>query len=132
MAINVEKYKGFLEGVIKEHGFNDSCLYIVPSIQEWARKNNIEENNPDRAAMVAWRTETNIPDFVFLKVIPDDEIASIKSATMYYGFFNQINKLKDDASFLKHTVLHEIAHAKGIKDEKEADKWAFEKLEECL
>lgn len=129
MPIDVEIYKEFLKEIIKEYGLNNSYLYIVPNIQKWATERGIEERNPYRAAMVAFRKESNTPDFIFLNVIPDDEIESIKTVMIYHGFANKVNKLKDEILFLKHTILHEIAHAKGIKDETAADRWAFEEMD---
>ena len=48
------------------------------------------------------------------------------------GFYEEVEKfLKDGLSCLKHLMLHEIGHAKGIPQsgEKEADKYAFAEMD---
>ena len=43
-------------------------------------------------------------------------------------FYEEAKRLNDDISFLTYLMLHKIAHAKGIVENDQADKWAFERM----
>ena len=103
-------------------------LKIVPSVQEWCRKNEIEEDNPFRIAKCICRTD-GTRDIVFAEELTDDMIQSAKGSMMFRGFISGVESLDTDSKFLIHTVLHEIACPvlKTI-DQVSRDKWAFDQM----
>ena len=128
MTYNVEKHIGQLRDLMRQYGLTQSKLVLVDDVAKWVKEHKITETNPFRAAVAVRRTASQIRDIVVLKEIPADEVESIKSAMKFRGFYGQTERLNDEWLFIKHLVLHEIAHCKDISDEKNADQWAFDNL----
>jgi hypothetical protein len=62
-------------------------------------------------------------------VITDEMSSSVKYAMEFRGFSGAAQELAEPRMFLRHLVLHEIAHGlDGDRSEQDCDRWAFEQL----
>jgi hypothetical protein len=89
----------------------------------------LAEDNPSRAGKIVKSRETGRFLILLPECITSEMSSSIKYAMEFRGFDRAVDVLADPLTFLRHLVLHEIAH--GIDDahsEQDCDRWAFEQL----
>jgi hypothetical protein len=104
---------------------------IVPDVDQWCINHNIidsKEYYPFRVARHLYSNEKDQHLILFAKEITQGMMDSVISLVIIRLGNEHQDIIKDELSFIKHTTLHEIAHAKGIFDELEADKWAMQQL----
>lgn len=128
MSIKVTEHRKLLEDMIKSHGLIFSILFIVPNVIKWVNGHTAKETSVVTIAMACPRKTRCVCDFTFINEIPDNAVEARKNLLVENGFHEEVKRLKDGASFLTYLMLHKIAHAKGIAEDHEADKWAFEKM----
>lgn len=119
LFINTETYKGRIESVLCKHGLSLKDIVFVDKIRD--------EQNPWRIAHCEQKGKGPI---IILKLIPRDCVISIKDTLGSYGLEDKVQFMKDDWSFVEHTVLHEVCHVlHKDKTERECDIWAFNEME---
>ena len=125
-----ETYRGALEAEIRRHASRPVELVIVEDIAGWAasRKGNAKGNPPAISVVDGTTGQWGI---VLRRSIDADWIGSILSRVELGGFPQTRAVLNTPEIFLRHLVLHELAHLEngwGQEDEENCDAWAFERL----
>lgn len=113
--------------ILSTYGITQAEIIYVPNVQDWANTNSLPDNNPERIAMTARRSNSNIWDIILKEDIDENDIPGVTGA-MHYRGFKYVDKIADVKTFVLHTFLHEVAHALGHKEELDADYWAYEEL----
>jgi hypothetical protein len=104
----------------------------VPNIQAWCKAIGMPEDNPFLCGKTVQRLETGCHLILLAARITPEMQASVISAMLFHGKLppGEIALLANPQTFLKHLVLHEVAHAIGhSRSEEECDRWAFQQLE---
>lgn len=107
----------------------DADVEIVPSIQEWCKRHGIPEDNPSRTGKTLKNLASGRHLILLLDVITDDMCCSAKSVMELRGFAGVFQELAEPRTYLRHLVLHEIAHGlDSDRSEQDCDRYAFEQL----
>lgn len=125
-----ETYRQILEAEILRHSMQAVDLLIEDDIAAWAaeRQGNMP-GNPPAAAIV--NGEDGSWCILLRRTIDSDWVPSILDRIEFGGFSRAKEILSTPEMFLKHLVLHELAHLMNDwrqDKENECDGWAFEKL----
>ena len=113
-------------GLIRRSGLA-ADVEVVPSIQEWCKQHGVPEDSPFRSGKTLKNTDTGRHLILLPEIITDDMRSSVKSAMELRG--SSVQDLVEPLTFLRHLVLHEIAHGlDGNRSEQDCDRWAFEQL----
>ena len=102
---------------------------VVLSIQDWCKENGVEEDSPFRTGKTLKNLTTGRHLILLPDVITDEMASSVRFAMEFRGFAGAVEQLAEPITFLRHLVLHEIAH--GLDDkrsERDCDRWAFKQL----
>ena len=70
---------------------------------------------------------TDDSSIVMMSPLPENFLGST-SSILYLGLEKYRWVTESDLRAAKHLLLHEIAHVRGILDEREADEWAYAEL----
>src|SRR4030067_1909368 len=126
--IQVTEHRILIEKMLMDYNLKREWLKIVPSIQEWGQKNDVEEDHPFRIPKCICRTD-GTRYLLFAEELTDDMISSAKGSMMIRGFVSEVPLLDTDFKFLIHTVLHEIAcPVLRTIDQVTRDEWAFAQM----
>jgi len=107
----------------------EADVEVVPSIQEWCKQHGVPEESPSRTGKIVKNTTTGRYLILVPDVITDEMSSSVKYAMEFRGFSSAVRELAEPLAFLRHLVLHEIAHGlDGDRSEQDCDRWAFEQL----
>ena len=122
-------YAAAIKEALLAAGLGDAHLFIVQSVQDWARDHGIRESNPFRAGLAA-RAQDDTPAVVLLSILSTEIQQSVVPALEMRGFSEDTTRLEAPGAFLEHLVLHEIAHlVLGVgATESECDSWAFTRM----
>jgi hypothetical protein len=88
----------------------DADVEVVPSIQEWCKRNGVPEDSPFRTGKTVKNMTTGRHLILLPDVITDEMSSSVKYAMEFRGFSGVVRELAEPLTFLRHLVLHEIAH----------------------
>ncbi len=127
---DAEKYRHILEAELRRHSTQTVDLLIEDDIAAWAAKRHGNmPGNPPAAAIV---NKANGSWIILLRrTIDRDWTLSILDRIDLGGFSQVKEVLNTPEMFLKHLVLHELAHLMNDwhqDKENECDAWAFESL----
>ena len=127
---DAEKYRVMLESALRSHASRSVELSIVDDIGDWAasRNGNATGNPP---AMAVTDCGTGAWAILLRRSIDSSWVSSILSRIEVGGFHETRSILASPEDFLRHTVLHELAHLEngwGQDHEEACDGWAFERL----
>ncbi len=114
--------------ILDNQKLKSTVIYIVDSVKDWANAHGITEKNPFRLAIAGKRSNSEIWDIAIKSTITTEEIKGATSGMWFKGFKHYKELEENLEKFIFHTFLHEIAHAIGMKDELEADNWAYDEL----
>ena len=104
-------------------------VHVVPSIQEWCQENGVTEDSPWRAGKIVRSNENGRYLILLAEQITPEMASSAISALEFRGFVADAGVLSDPQAFVRHLVLHEIAHGlDGTRSEAACDAWAFQQL----
>jgi hypothetical protein len=107
----------------------DADVEVVPSIQEWCKQRGVPEESPFRTGKTLKNMTTGRHLILLPDLITDEMASSVRYAMEFRGFTGAAQQLADPLTFLRHLVLHEIAHGlDGDRSEQDCDRWAFEQL----
>lgn len=119
-----------LESELRSHASQSVELLIVEDIADWAAsRNGNAKGNPPAMAVTDGATEAWA--ILLRRSIDSAWIASILSRIEFGGFHQARSILALPETFLRHTVLHELAHLEngwGQDREEACDEWAFARL----
>ena len=120
--IRTEKFRDDITRVLNRHGYDEKNILYVEDVHEWEMKNYPETlSYPFTPAMCRRNPETGEVLIVINKNFSSDHILHSILPAMWIRGIKDTERLEDDWYFTQHTILHEIAHSKGIANEKEAD-----------
>ncbi len=128
---NADDYASALQAELSRHASRPVKLMIVDDIAGWtAERDEPCARNPSAMAI----TDGDGADWaVLLRRCLTDEAVDGVLGRMRAGGFRDVDERLDCAErFLRHTVLHELAHLErfpGKEHEDECDRWAFERME---
>jgi hypothetical protein len=131
---DAEEYRPEMESALAMHSPRPVALLIVPDISEWAieRCTNAKGNPP---AMAVVDQATRGWGVLVRRAMNAAEVKSILDRIAWNGRHAAHSALCSPSVFLRHVVLHELAHlANGWEQDKEddCDDWAFERLHHAL
>lgn len=130
VILDSEIYRDLLEATLHEHGSCPVDLLIVDEIADWAKTRQCnEKSSPPAMAIVD--NITGRRGILLRRSLDSEWIASILSRIELSGFQSTAVVLNSPEMFLKHLLLHELAHLEnGWKQERESDcdAWAYQKL----
>jgi hypothetical protein len=133
--VDTEDHRDKLEAVIRAHSPRPADLLIVPRVAEWCAERN-GECSGDPIAMAITDGASGHWGILLRRHLTESAIDNVFSRMEIGGhFWNCREQLRDPTQFLKHTVLHELAHLANdwSQDrENECDQWAFERLEGAI
>lgn len=123
-TIDVGLLRPELDRMLARYGLPPEALLLVPSVQEWAQSKGLVEDDP-------WRLATAFPAIggvVMMSPLLSDFMGST-STFIHLGLDRYQWVIENDLRAVKHLLLHEIAHLRGIPDERGADEWAYNELQ---
>ena len=119
-----------LEALAKQYGA-DLDVLVTPDVQAWCKERNVAESNPFRCGKALRYNETGRHLILLADPVSGDMHASALSAMEHRGNLTheQLTTLRQPGAFVKHLVLHEVAHAlDSRRTEDECDEWALTQL----
>ena len=136
MATNVDidtrAYIDEIRAVVERSGLV-SDIELVPNIQEWCEKHGVPEDSPSRTGKMVRNNQTGRYVILLPERITSDMVFSVVAAMEWRGFGSDVGQLSDPLAFVRHLVLHEIAHGLDhTRTEAACDEWAFQQLRELL
>jgi hypothetical protein len=130
-ATDVRSHKERLEALLATHSTEPIDLMLVESVAAWCAARG-ERNPVDPIAMAVRCGETRRAGILVQTPLRSDRIQSAIDRMIFGDHGDLPQKLENDqALFLSHLVLHELAHlANGWGQEREddCDRWAFQRL----
>jgi hypothetical protein len=128
MAIAAADHREMLDRILRDHGLQPQNLELVPDVQAWCRKRDIEEKNPNRQAK-CFPKQDGTCHIVMLDHLSDDLIVGGKGGMLMNGFMSEVASLDTDVKYLAHLMLHEVAcYVLRTTDQEPRDAWAFERV----
>lgn len=131
--IDVASHWKLVESIV--WGYIDARVKMVDDIAEWCAENSeglysaSELDNPIGKAL--WNIPTEPNRVLLRRRITSDQVDEHLLVLHIKGFVDAYDRIRDSETFLKHLVLHEVAHIKhdwGQDRENDCDRWAFEEL----
>jgi len=113
------------------HATQAVALEIVPDVEEWARAHHVTVDGNPIATSVPARGQ--LPRVVVVRAnLSEGDFSGVLGRLDYRGHWDETSEMrKNPAMFLRHLVLHELAHLEnnwGQSREDDCDEWAFERL----
>jgi len=128
---DAEKYRTTLETEIDAHASRAVRLLIVDDVASWAaERSGYCQGNP--IAMAVTDGESGAWGIVICRSIDQARVRSVLDRIEVGGSSLVLEKLRSPGAFLRHTVLHELAHLEnswGQDREDACDEWAFERFD---
>ena len=127
---DAESFREVLEAELQQHCDRAVDLLIVPDIAAWA-KDRCSNARGNPIAMAVVDQDSGGWGVLVRSSICSQQIQSVIDRIEYSGQFNASELLNTEARFLRHTVLHELAHLANNWDqlhEDDCDEWAFLRL----
>jgi hypothetical protein len=128
---DAESHRPALESELRKHARHPVDLLIVDDIADWAAsRNGNSKGNPP--AMAVTDGVTGAWAILLRRSIDSGWVASIIDRIEIGGFEQTRSVLASPETFLRHTVLHELAHLEnrwGQDREEDCDRWAFARLD---
>ena len=127
---SVEYHRPLLEAVLQTHAPQPVDLLLVPDIASWAVGGcGNAKGNP--VAMAVVDQQTKGWGILVRQTIDAERVRSVTDRICFARTSDARTLISTPETFLKHLVLHELAHLVNHWDqskEDECDDWAFEKL----
>ncbi|HUD45063.1 MAG TPA: hypothetical protein VMR41_05955 [Patescibacteria group bacterium] len=127
--MQLKKLQSRIEKLIKKHNIILDKLFLVPDMQQFLDSEGITEENQDRLGRTFSKADGHTV-IIFKDNIIKKETKSVLGFIIYNFSIEEYKKLTRIKPFILHLILHEIAHAKNIHEEKDADNWAFQNLDQ--
>lgn len=131
MEIQVDDYRPALELEIRRHATQEISLEIVLDVAEWAKANHVIVKGNPIGTSIPVRGQQ--PRAVVVRAqLNEEDLAGVLGRLDFRGHWNETRVMRNSpVMFLRHLVLHELAHLENNWDqsrEDDCDKWAFERL----
>ena len=128
--IETKLHMDVIESLLRKHGPLKNSLIIVDDVERWCVDNGIipeHEYRPFRVAKCLYSPVENKHIILIARIITRDMVAGANPVVSMRLGIDNANKLDNDSLFIKHTILHEIGHTKGLSEE-DSDLFAFKEL----
>lgn len=132
-VMDVAAHKALINRMVAS--YVDAEVDVVPDVAEWCashvRSLNASAMSGNPSGKALWNC-ANGPNRILLRSPLTDKAIEDHLLGLYLrGFKRVYGVIQDDVTFLKHLILHEVAHIKhnwGQDHEIDCDKWAFKEL----
>ncbi len=125
-----EEYRDILAAEIAKNYHAPVELIFVKDVAEWLSERSGDcTNNP--VAVSIQDSESGGYGIIIRKEIDADRVTSIIGRVHFGGFLDAADILSTPETFMRHLVLHELAHISNNwpqERENDCDAWAFVRL----
>lgn len=131
---DAEVFREELEAELRLQSSVAVDLLIVPDIAEWA-KGRCDNARGNPIAMAIVDQDSGGWGVLLRRSINERQVASVIDRIEWSGRIDASTLLNTPIRFLRHTVLHELAHLAnnwGQEREDECDEWAAELLQRSV
>ncbi|HJZ05373.1 MAG TPA: hypothetical protein VJ327_05940 [Patescibacteria group bacterium] len=128
--IETRAYKDVIEPLLQKHGLSKDSFMIVDDVEKWCLDHGIIkelEYRPFRVAKCLYSSSENKYLILMAQLITADMMTSTNPVVAMRLGTEYADKLYDPNLFIRHTVLHEIGHTKGLSEE-DSDSFAFNEM----
>jgi hypothetical protein len=128
--IETTDHKDVIETLMKTHGLSMHSFLIVDDVEQWCVDNEIipeREYRPFRVAKCLYSSVKDRYLILMARIITSDMMAGTNPVVSMRLGDKYADKLTNHKLFIKHTILHEIGHTKGLSEE-ESDLFAFNEI----
>lgn len=129
--INMNLYTQNVESICNQYGLEKTNIIFTDNPYEWAIKRGIENVQPRDIAFSTVEFPFNRKIIVLANNISSDSANSVWSRIDYSIGFKRAGKINTPELFVKHLILHEIAHVVNKMkqpEERKADDWAAKEM----
>jgi hypothetical protein len=129
----VGDYRKRLEKIISENAPEQVDLMVVESVRKWCEERG-GINPPDPLGMAIRCVETGRAGILLRASMSAGDIQSTIDRIEFGPSCDLAPRLNSPFIYLAHLVLHELAHLRGLEQEREddCDQWAFDRLPEDI
>jgi hypothetical protein len=129
-VVDAKSFRSVMEAEIAHHCNFLVDLIFVPDIANWAalRSGNV---NGNPIAMAVRDGETGGAGILIREAVDASRVESVLGRIELGGFTQARDLLSTPEKFMRHLVLHELAHLVndwGQDQEDECDEWAFDRF----
>ena len=127
---DAEEHRASLEAVLLRHASERVSLEIAEDVASWAVANHVAVEGTPLASAIPARNGLS-RSIVVQRRMDMNDTAGVLGRLDFGGHSHERSLLISPELFLRHTVLHELAHLEnswGQEREDECDSWAFERL----
>ena len=126
--IDVRSYSGEIHAIVSRSGLA-ADVEFVGDIQEWCVRHGVPEDSPWCSGKIVRNSETGRYVILLVERITRSMVSSVISGMEGRGFASEVAQLSEPLAFVRHLVLHEIAHGlDSSRTEAACDQWAFQQL----
>jgi hypothetical protein len=128
---NVSAYCSDLDALVAKHATQRTKIVLVDDIERWAVSNHLRVvGNP---VGTCFETQGQEPRRIVIReAVSEERVNRILGRLDFRGYWDETRALRaNPAEFLRHLVLHELAHLEnnwGQELEDDCDVWAFARL----
>lgn len=131
MEIQVGDHRQVLESELRCHATQEVSLEIVPDVADWAKANQVIVTGNPIGTSIPVRGQ--LPRAVVVRArLNEEDVSGVLGRLDFRGHWCETREMKQNpVMFLRHLVLHELAHLENEWDqsrEDDCDEWAFERL----
>ena len=128
---SVTAYCSDLDALVAKHATQPTMIVLIDDIERWVAANHLKvAGNP---VGTCFETQGQVPRRIVIRdAISEERVNGILGRLDFRGYWEETRTLRGDpAEFLRHLVLHELAHLEnnwGQEREDDCDVWAFSRL----
>jgi hypothetical protein len=131
MEIQVDDHRQVLESEIQRHATQEVSLEIVDDVAEWAKAHSVVVTGNPIGTSIPVRGQ--LPRAVVVRAkLNEEDLSGVLGRLDFRGHWDETRKMRNNpVMFLRHLVLHELAHLENNWNqsmEDDCDEWAFERL----
>lgn len=131
MEVQVDDHREVLVSELLRHATQAVSLEIVPDVAEWAKANHVTVVGNPIATSLPVRGQ--LPRAVVVRAkLSEGDLSGVLGRLDFSGHWGETREMRKDlVMFLRHLVLHELAHLEnnwGQSREDDCDEWAFARL----
>lgn len=131
MEIQVGDHRQVLESELRHHATHQVSLEIVPHVADWAKANHVFVTGNPIGTSIPVRDQ--LPRAVVVRAkMNEEDVSGVLGRLDFRGYWGETREMKENpVMFLRHLVLHELAHLENNWDqsrEDDCDECAFERL----
>jgi hypothetical protein len=131
--LNPQRHRRLIERIVQHYVRAE--VHFVPDVAAWISASSgsyssAEYGNP--IGMALWNSTAENPNRILLRTPLSSQAIQEHLLALYLSGFRRVYfSIESNFAFLKHLVLHEVAHIRhnwNQDREKDCDRWAFKEL----